>query len=258
MSNRRTALITGGTSGIGLGIASAFAKAGYRLVLNGLEKNGNEIAEGVAEEFGTECIFSPTNLLDVVAIQEMVANATEHFGSIEVLVNNAGVQYVSPIEDFPAAKWDLIIGVNLSAAFHVSKAVWPEMKKQSFGRIINIASAHGLRASEFKAAYVASKHGILGLTKVLALEGAPHNITCNAICPGYVKTPLVENQIKDQAESHGISEKEVIEKILLKKHAVKDFVTEELLGSFALFLASEQANTLSGAALPIDGAWTAQ
>lgn len=257
-TTKRTALITGSSSGIGLGIARAFAKAGYNLVFNGLEENGDEIARGVADEFGIEAFFSAANLLKPELIQEMVKEAEERFGGVDVLINNAGVQHVSPIEDFPEGRWDLIIGVNLSAAFHTSRAVWPGMKERGFGRIINIASAHGLAASPFKSAYVASKHGVVGLTKVLALEGAPYGITANAICPGYVRTPLVEDQIADQAKSHGISEEEVVDKIMLKKHAVKEFVTEELLGNTALFLAGEQASTITGTAIPVDGGWTAQ
>ncbi len=257
-TTKKTAIITGSTSGIGLGIAKEFAKAGYNIVFNGLEENGNEIAAEVAAKYDTEAFFSSANMLKPEEIKELVAKTIDRFGKVHVLVNNAGVQHVAPIDEFPESRWDLIIGVNLSAAFHTSKAVWPHMKENNFGRIINIASAHGLRASAFKSAYVASKHGILGLTKVLGLEGAPFGITANAICPGYVKTPLVENQIKDQAKSHGISEQEVIENVMLKKHAVKDFATTELLGELALFLASDSAKTITGTALPVDGGWTAQ
>lgn len=258
MENGKTALITGSTSGIGLGIAEAFAKAGYNICFNGLEENGGEIAEEVGKKYGVKTIFSPANLLKVEAIQEMVKTTMETFGKIDVLINNAGVQYVAPIDEFPASRWDLIIGVNLSAAFHITQAVWPGMKERKFGRIINIASAHGLRASEFKSAYVTSKHGILGLTKVLGLEGAPFGITANAICPGYVKTPLVEAQIADQAKAHNMSEDEVVQKVMLKKQAIKDFVSLESLGALALYLASEAASTTTGTAIPVDGGWTAQ
>ena len=254
----KTAIITGSTSGIGLGLAQAFAANGYNLVFNGLEKNGAEIAAGVAQEHGVDTFFSPANMLDPEQVREMVAQAETRFGQVDVLINNAGVQHVAPIDEFPEAKWDLIIGVNLSSAFHTSKAVWPGMKKRGFGRIINIASVHGIRASEYKAAYVAAKHGIIGLTKVLALEGAPLGITCNAICPGYVRTPLVEGQIEDQARSHGMSEEEVVGKVMLKKQAVKDFVPIELLGEMALLLASGGANTLTGTTQVIDGGWSAQ
>ncbi len=213
----KTAIITGSTSGIGLGLAEEFAKAGYHLVFNGLEKNGDEIAQEIAQKYGIKAFFSSANMLEPEQIHEMVKETESRFGQVDVLVNNAGVQHVAPIDEFPEGRWDLIIGVNLSSAFHTAKAVWSGMKERQFGRIINIASAHGLRASEFKSAYVAAKHGMVGLTKVLGLEGAPHNITCNAICPGYVRTPLVEKQIKDQAASHGISEEEVVEKVMLKK-----------------------------------------
>jgi len=256
--SKQVALITGGSSGIGLGIAQEFAKAGYDLLLNGLEENGDEIANELSGQYGTAVRFSPTNLTDAAAIRKMVQQAETDFGRLDVLINNAGVQHVAPIEEFPEAKWDLILAVNLTAAFHTSKAVWPGMKARGFGRIINIASAHGLRASEYKAAYVASKHGILGLTKVLALEGAPHNITCNAICPGYVKTPLVEAQIEDQAKAHGISKEEVVQQVMLKKQPIKSFVGLETLGQLALYLASDYAHTLTGTAIPVDGGWTAQ
>lgn len=255
----KTVLITGSTSGIGLGIAREFAKTGnFNLVFNGLETNGAEIAEGVAKEHQVPYFFSPANMLEPEALRQMVKEASDQFGGIDVLVNNAGIQHVSPIEDFPEDKWNAIIAINLTSAFHLSKAVWPYMKQNKSGRIINIASAHGLVASEFKSAYVSSKHGIVGLTKTLALEGAPHHITCNAICPGYVKTPLVEKQIADQAKAHNLSEQEVVSKVMLYKQAVKEFVTVESLGQLALYLASEYASALTGAALPVDGGWSAQ
>jgi 3-hydroxybutyrate dehydrogenase len=251
-------LITGSTSGIGLGIAREFAKSGYQIAFNGLETNGPEIAEQVGKEFGVKTAFYGADLRDSSSIQEMVDNVINHFGKIDVLINNAGIQYVSPIEDFPVDKWNAIIDVNLNAVFHLSKSVWNNMKQNKFGRIINIASAHGLVASEFKVAYVSAKHAVIGMTKVLGLEGAPLGITVNAICPGYVKTPLVEKQISEQAKAHGISENEVISKIMLQKHAIKEFVTPETLGKLALFLASEEASTMTGTALPVDGGWTAQ
>lgn len=255
----KTVLITGSSSGIGLGIAMEFAKTKqFNIIFNGLEANGPEIAEQVGKEFGIGTMFSNANMLKPEELRKMVSDGIAKFGSIDVLVNNAGIQYVSGVEDFPDEKWDAIIGINLSSAFHLTKAVWKGMKERKFGRIINIASAHGLVASEFKSAYVASKHGIVGFTKTIALEGAPFNITANAICPGYVKTPLVEKQIKDQAKTHGIPENEVISKIMLYKQAVKDFVTVELLGQAAVFMASESASTLTGTALPIDGGWNAQ
>ncbi|MCS7073864.1 MAG: SDR family NAD(P)-dependent oxidoreductase, partial [Bacteroidia bacterium] len=186
----KTVLITGGSSGIGLGISKAFAQAGYRVVMNGLEANGAEIAADVSRTYGVPTLFSNANMLHVNEIEELVKQA-ELFGQLEVLVNCAGIQYVAPIDEFPVAKWDAILGINLTSAFHTSRLVWKGMKERKYGRIINIASAHALNASPFKSAYVAAKHGIAGLTKVLALEGAPFGITCNAICPGYVRTPLV-------------------------------------------------------------------
>jgi 3-hydroxybutyrate dehydrogenase len=254
----RTVLITGSTSGIGLGIAREFAKAKYNIVFNGLEPNGPEIAEQVAREFGIKSLFSPANMLKPEEIKKMIDDAFEKFGKIDVLINNAGVQFVSPVEDFPDEKWNMIIGINLTSAFHTTKHVWKKMKEQKFGRIINIASAHGLVASEFKSAYIASKHGIVGFTKTIALEGAPFNINANAICPGYVRTPLVEKQIADQAKAHGISEAEVVSKVMLYKQAVKEFVPVETLGQLAVFLASDAAQTITGTAIPVDGGWNAQ
>lgn len=254
----KTALITGSTSGIGLGIARASAEQGYNIAFNGLEPNGAAIAQQVADEFKIQHTFSPANLMQPAAIRDMVADAIKTFGTIDVLVNNAGIQFVAPIDEFPEEKWDAIIAVNLSAAFHVTKAVWANMKEHKFGRIINIASAHGLRASEFKSAYVAAKHGLVGFTKTIALEGAPFGITCNAICPGYVDTPLVEQQIPQQAKAHNMTEKEVVEKVFLERHAVKEFIPVELLAQTALFLASAQAATITGIAMPVDAGWTAQ
>lgn len=255
---RGVVLITGSTSGLGLDIARTFAKAGYSIAFNGLEKNGLQIAQSVGKEYNVNIFYSSANLLNPSEINTMMKEAAAKIGSIDVLVNNAGVQYVSPVEDFPSEKWNDIININLNAAFHTSKAVWQGMKEKKQGRIINIASAHGLVASEFKSAYVASKHGLVGLTKVLALEGAPFGITANAICPGYVKTPLVEKQITEQAKSHGIPEEEVIQKIMLAKHPIKNFVTGESIGALALFLASDAASMITGTALPMDGGWSAQ
>ncbi len=255
---KRTVLITGSTSGIGLSIATAFAQQGYNLVFNGLEVDGAQIAEAIAEKYKINHLFDPANMLNPAALREMVSRAGQSFGGIDILVNNAGIQYVSPIDAFPEDRWDAILGVNLTSAFHLTKAVWPFMKNQQFGRIINIASAHGLVASEYKSAYVAAKHGLIGFTKTIALEGAPCGITANAVCPGYVKTALVDKQIADQARTHQLSEKDVIEKVLLAKQALKQFIPAESIAALCLFLASESAATLTGAALPIDGGWTAQ
>jgi len=255
----KTALITGSSSGIGLGIAREFAKTKqYNIIFNGLETNGPEIAEAIGKEFGIGVMFSGANMLKPEELRKMVDDGIGRFGQIDVLINNAGIQHVSAIEDFPDEKWNAIIGINLTSAFYLTKAVWKGMKEKKFGRIINIASAHGLVASEFKSAYIASKHGIVGFTKTIALEGAPFNITCNAICPGYVKTPLVEKQIADQAKTHGIPESEVVSKIMLYKQAVKEFVSLETLGQTALLLASDHARTITGIAMPVDGGWNAQ
>jgi len=255
----KTILITGSTSGIGLGIAKEFAaNKQFNIIFNGLETNGQEIASGIGKEFGVEVMYSNANMLKPEELRTMVNDGISKFGTIDVLINNAGIQHVSPIDEFPDEKWNAIIAINLTSAFYLSKAVWPGMKERKFGRIINIASAHGLVASEFKSAYVASKHGIIGLTKTLGLEGAPFNITCNAICPGYVKTPLVEKQIGNQAKMHNMSPEEVVNKVLLLKQAVKEFVPVEILGQMALLLASDGASTITGTALPIDGGWNAQ
>jgi 3-hydroxybutyrate dehydrogenase len=255
----KTILITGSSSGIGLGIAREFAATKqYNIIFNGLETNGPEIAQTVADEYGIQTMFSNANMLKSDELRNMVQEGIAKFGRIDVLINNAGIQHVAPIDEFPDEKWNAIIAINLSSAFFLSKAVWPGMKAHKFGRIINIASAHGLVASEFKSAYVASKHGIVGFTKTLGLEGAPYNITCNAICPGYVKTPLVDKQIGDQAKAHNMTPEEVVSKVLLLKQAVKEFVPVEILGQMALLLASEGASTITGTALPIDGGWNAQ
>ena len=254
----KTVLITGSTSGIGLGIAHQFAAAGYAVMLNGLESNGEEIAGQLSNTYQVPVLFHGANMLQPNELKDMVDIMLKNWGQIDALVCNAGIQHVSPIESFPEEKWDAIIGINLSSAFHLTKAVWPSMKERKFGRIIHIASAHGLMASEFKSAYVAAKHGLVGLTKVTALEGAPYNINCNAICPGYVKTPLVEQQIAAQATAHGISAEEVVQKVMLHKQAVKEFIPVETLGQLALFLASEGAATFTGTALPVDGGWFAQ
>jgi 3-hydroxybutyrate dehydrogenase len=258
MKSGKRVLITGSTSGIGLGLAKAFAAAGYSVAMNGLEKNGAEIAAEVGKTYGVKTTFSSANMLDAQQIKDFIQEANQALGGIDVLINNAGIQYVSSVENFPEDKWNAIIGINLNSVFHTSKAVWPIMKAQGFGRIINITSAHGLRASEFKSAYVAAKHGVTGLTKVLALEGAPQGITCNAICPGYVKTPLVEGQIKDQAREHNMSEEEVVQKVMLKKQAIKSFVNIEGLAQLALYMASEAASEMTGVSVPVDGGWTSQ
>lgn len=254
----KVALITGSTSGIGLGIAHRFAAAGYNIMFNGLEKNGPEIAAEVAAKYGVKTKFNGANMLKPEEIAALVKDAEDTFGRVDVVINNAGVQFVSPVDEFPIERWDMIIGINLTSAFHTTKAAWKGMKERKYGRIINISSAHGLVASKGKSAYVAAKHGITGFTKAIALEGAEYGITCNAICPGYVRTPLVEGQIKDQAKLHNISEEEVINKIMLEQHAVKEFVTIESLADMALFLCNEQAKVITGASIPMEGGWTAK
>ncbi|WP_026810564.1 3-hydroxybutyrate dehydrogenase [Arenibacter latericius] len=254
----KTVLVTGSTSGIGLVIASQFAKEGYQVMFHGLEANGNEIANEVGERYNVKVAFSSSNLLRSEDVEGLIEETISIFGYLHVLVNNAGIQYVSPIEDFPNSKYKNIIAINMNAVFYASKAVWSQMKRQQFGRIINISSVHGLRASEFKSAYVAAKHGVIGMTKVLALEGAPYNITCNAICPGYVKTPLVESQIDDQAKVHKMTKEDVIEKVMLKKQAVKQFVSVEAIAEMAILLAKDTSTTITGTSFALDGGWSAQ
>jgi 3-hydroxybutyrate dehydrogenase len=254
----KNVLITGSTSGIGLAIAISFAKSGYNLVFHGLEKNGAEIAAEIGKQNQINTFFSSANLLDSAEIASMIKDANIHLGDIDILVNNAGIQFVSPVEDFPLNKWNDIIAVNLTAAFCISQAVWKGMKAKNWGRIINISSAHGLVASENKSAYVASKHGLIGLTKTLALEGSGCGITVNAICPGFVKTPLVEKQITDLAQQQNIAEADVIQNNILQKHAIKNFVSPEDIAALVLFLASENASMITGAAMPVDGGWVGQ
>lgn len=254
----KTALITGSTSGIGLAIANNLASKGYNIVFNGLEANGAEIAADIAQKHGIDYLFSPCNLLYPEQIETMATEALTKFGKIDVLVNNAGIQFVSPVQDFPLEKWNQIIAINLTATFILTKYCFPNMLAQKFGRIVNIASAHGLVASEYKSAYIASKHGVVGFTKTIALEGAPHNITCNAICPGYVHTPIVENQIGDQMKAHNLTREEVIQKVMLSKQAIKSFISVDSIVQMAAFLISDEAATITGTAIPVDGGWTAQ
>jgi len=255
----RVSLVTGSTSGIGLGIARALAAAGSALVLNGFGKPEDiaEVQAKIVSEFGVKVRYSSADMSKAAAIADMVATALDTFGRLDVLVNNAGIQHVAPLEQFPVEKWDAILAINLSSAFHTTRAILPSMRKNQFGRIINIASAHGLVASPFKAAYVAAKHAIVGLTKVIALETAEANITCNAICPGYVYTPLVEAQIEGQAKSYGIPREQVIRDVLLAQQPNKRFATVEELGALSVFLASDAAASITGTALPVDGGWTA-
>src|SRR3954469_16415564 len=255
----KVSLVTGSTSGIGLGIARALASAGSAVVLNGFG-DAAEIArtrDQLASDCGTEVSYSPADMTKSESIAEMIAATLAEHGRLDVLVNNAGIQFVAPFEQFPVEKWDAILLINLSSAFHTMRLAIPAMRTNGFGRIINVASAHGLVASPFKAAYVAAKHGIVGLTKVAALETAEDAITCNAICPGYVYTPLVEAQIEGQAKAHGISREKVIHDVLLAQQPNKRFASVEELGALAVFLASDAAASITGTALPVDGGWTA-
>jgi 3-hydroxybutyrate dehydrogenase len=255
----KVSLVTGSTSGIGLGITRSLAAVGSAVVLNGFGKPADiaETEAKIASEYGVKTSYSPADMSNAASIAEMIAMTLDTFGRLDILVNNAGIQHVSPLEQFPVEKWDAILAINLSSAFHTTRAALPAMRANKYGRIINIASAHGLVASPFKAAYVAAKHGIVGLTKVTALETAEANITCNAICPGYVYTPLVEAQIDGQAKSHGIPREQVIRDVLLAQQPNKRFVTVKELGALSVFLASDAAASITGVALPVDGGWTA-
>ena len=256
----KTALVTGSTSGIGLAIARGLAGEGANVVLNGFGKP-EEIEgarSGIEAEFGVTVIHSPADMTRPEEIAEMVALAERTFGSVDVLVNNAGIQFVSPIEEFPAENWEQILAINLSSAFYTMRAAIPGMKARGWGRIINTASAHSLVASPFKAAYVAAKHGIAGLTKSAALELATYGITVNCISPGYVWTPLVESQIPDTMKARGLTKDQVIEEVLLKAQPTKEFVTVDQVAALALFLCSDAASQMTGANLAMDGGWTAQ
>jgi len=255
----KVSLVTGSTSGIGLGIARALAAAGSSIVLNGFG-NPQEIAatrSRLGSEFKVGVDYSPADMSKPEAIRDMVDGILKSSGRLDVVVNNAGIQHVAPIQEFPVEKWQLILAINLSSAFHTTRCALPSMREHGWGRIINIASAHGLVASPFKSAYVAAKHGLVGLTKVTALETAEDGITCNAICPGYVFTPLVEAQIEAQAKTHNIPREQVVRDVLLAQQPNKKFATVEEIGAVAVFLASDAATSITGIALPVDGGWTA-
>jgi 3-hydroxybutyrate dehydrogenase len=259
MLKGKSAIVTGSTSGIGLAIARGLVGAGCNVMLNGFgDADAIEDTRAAMErEHGVRALYSNADMTQPPAIHKMVDEAITAFGAVDIIVNNAGIQHVAPLEEFPREKWDAILAINLSSAFHTAQAALPAMKSQHWGRIINIDSAHGLVASPYKAAYVAAKHGLLGLTKVIALETAEYGVTCNAICPGYVQTPLVEGQIDDTARARGITREQVIRDVLLAAQPTKRFIKPEDLAALTVFLVSDVAAGITGAALPIDGGWTA-
>ncbi len=257
--SNKTAIITGSTSGIGLGIADALAASGVNIILNGFGDAAEieTLRARMAAKYGVAVRYQGADMSRAEQIEAMMQSVIAEFGAVDILVNNAGIQHVAPIDEFPAGKWDAILAINLTAAFHTIRHALPGMKQKKWGRIIQIASAHALVASPFKSAYVAAKHGIAGLTKTVALEVATSGITVNAICPGYVWTPLVEKQIPETAKARGISEQQVIDDVLLASQPTKQFVTVEQVASLATYLASDNAASLTGAIIPVDGGWTA-
>ncbi len=259
MLKGKTALVTGSTSGIGQGIAEAFAAEGCNIVLNGFGDAGTieKLRCGMATQYGVSVRYDGADMSKGAAITAMMDKAIAEFGAVDILVNNAGIQHVAPIDEFPEDKWNAVIAIDLVSSFYTISRALPAMKKRGWGRVINIASAHALVASPFKSAYVAAKHGVAGLTKTVALEVAEQGITVNAVCPGYVRTPLVEKQIPDTARARGITEEQVVKDVLLAAQPTKKFVTVEQVAALSLFLASEEAASITGAIVPIEGGWTA-
>jgi 3-hydroxybutyrate dehydrogenase len=259
MPDFRTAIVTGSTSGIGLAIAHALAEAGHAVMMNGFGDPAGIEADRASIEArtGSAVAYHGADMSDPVQIADLVAATEARFGQVDIVVNNAGIQTVSPIEDFPVDRYDLIMAINMSAAWRLCRATFGGMKARRWGRVINVASAHGLVASPYKSAYVMAKHAVVGLTKTLALEGAEHGVTANAICPGYVLTPLVEKQIPETARARGITEEQVIRDVLLAAQPTRAFVQPEQLGALAAFLCTSAASQITGTALPVDGGWTA-
>jgi len=260
MLTGKCAVVTGSTSGIGLGIARALAGEGANIMLNGFgdAQEIERLRAALAAEFKVKVAYNAADLTQPAQVRDMIAAATREFGAVDILVNNAGIQYTARVEDFPEDRWDAVIAINLSSNFHAIKAVIPQMRERNWGRIVNIASAHGLVASAEKAAYVTAKHGVLGLTKVVALENATTHITCNAICPGWVLTPLVQKQIDQRAASQKISMQQAKHDLLAEKQPSLEFATPQQIGALTVFLCSEAASQIRGAALPVDGGWLAQ
>lgn len=259
MLNQKNAVVTGSNSGIGLAIAEELAKQGANIVLNSFtdDESDRELAKRIADEHGVRVVYIRADLAQPEASRGLIDSAAAELGSVDVLVNNAGIQYVAPVEEFPVEKWDEILAVNLSSAFHTTAVALPKMREAGWGRIVNISSAHGLTASPFKSAYNAAKHGVVGLTKTVALETAKAPITCNAVCPGYVLTPLVERQIPGLMEKHGMDRETVIRDVILTRQPTKEFVTAEQVAGTVTFLCSAAADQITGTTVSVDGGWTA-